>query len=429
MNRQTILMLLVATVAMVGASIALVSINKSRSPAESTGVGEPLFPGLKERINDVARVELTQQANSTSLEIGEGGVWTLLNRDGYPAKFENIKELVVSVASLTKYEMKTADPALYPRIKVDEPNPDSIATKVLLKDKEGKQIAGLIIGDYPTTGGDSRFVRPVNQPQSWLAKGKVSASADPMAWLDREVIKVTADDVKSVSVTRAAGDNAGNSGERTTGESVRIARELGEAGPMRINPSIPGRKAKDAATLNRLAGALAFVSLSDVRADDGAWAEATDRVVTRFECIGGYAVEVTTWSETTPEDPAGAAALSVSVENGAGTKTHWAVLTPLLLDHVSDGEVATGEAAAGDPGAGVPDPAARIDEIDLKVAGWAYKIDAGKFDALRLGVEQLTVPGEDAPPGQPVGPLGPAAGEPPTGSQPSLLNIPPSGGP
>lgn len=421
MNKQTILMLLVATVAMVSASIALVSINKSRGPAENTGVGEPLFPGLKERINDVARVELTQQANSTSLAIGEGGVWTLLSRDGYPAKFENIKDLVVSVASLTKYEMKTADPALYPRIKVDEPNPDSIATKVLLKDKDGKEIAGLIIGDYPTTGGDSRFVRPVNQAQSWLAKGKVSASADPMAWLDREVIKVTAEEVKSVSVTRAAGAGEGNSGEGAAGESVRIARELGEAGPMRIDPPIPGRKAKDAATLNRLAGALAFVSLSDVRADDGAWAEAADRVVTRFECIGGYAVEVTTWSEDDATQMANAEAAG---EAAGGTKTHWAVLTPMLLDNVSGGEGATGGAGSGEP-----DPAARVDAIDLKVAGWAYKIDPGKFDAIRLGVEQLTVPGEDAPPVQPAGPLGPSTGEPPTGGQPSVLNIPPIGGP
>lgn len=121
MNKNTLLVLAAVTVAGVG--VALLSDRDGATSTAASGSG-PLFPGLEERVNDVARITLQKGANTVTVE-RQGETWTLPDRGGYPAKFAEAKKVAVRLARLQIEEEKTARKENHARLEVEWPPKES----------------------------------------------------------------------------------------------------------------------------------------------------------------------------------------------------------------------------------------------------------------------------------------------------------------
>jgi hypothetical protein len=176
-----------------------------------------MFPGLTAQLQNAARVEITSKGQTTVLARAGAATpdsgWGLVARDGYPVQASKLHALLVGLTELRLAEKRTADPALYARLGVDDPSAPN-ATGVLLRvlDPAGKPIVALIVGHRRSrtardpeaeAGADSVYVRRPDSPQSWLAEGRLAVDVDPMLWIDRAVVDIDAPKISGITAEHA----------------------------------------------------------------------------------------------------------------------------------------------------------------------------------------------------------------------------------
>src|SRR5688500_9695445 len=102
---------------------------------------ETVLPGLINRVNDVATIEVVKGKDKVQVQRTADG-WVMPDRGGYPVKFEVVKQNIVTMGELKTVEAKTAKPDLHSRIEVEDPaGADTKSAQITLKDADGKQIA------------------------------------------------------------------------------------------------------------------------------------------------------------------------------------------------------------------------------------------------------------------------------------------------
>src|SRR3954470_7827644 len=112
-------LLIVAFVAAVAAASAAVVIS-SRSGRESARsapptAAQPLFPGLRDKVNDVAKLKLKRGTVDVTLAKSQGDkpAWVVESKGGYPADFEMIRRAIGGLAQADVVETKTSKPEFY----------------------------------------------------------------------------------------------------------------------------------------------------------------------------------------------------------------------------------------------------------------------------------------------------------------------------
>ena len=173
-----------------------------------TGQGELVFPGLAEQLPDATRVSIIGASGSV-LMVRQTDHWSIADRDFYPAQTPKLRQLFAGLADLRLREPRTADPALFARLGVDDPTTkDSTAILVKVENTDGNVLAQVILGhrSLRSQGGlpESVYIRRPGEEQSWLAEGKLAADADPQAWLPRDIISIAHDKIAHVVATRGA---------------------------------------------------------------------------------------------------------------------------------------------------------------------------------------------------------------------------------
>jgi len=134
MHYRKLIILSVITAAVIAAAVYS-SYQHAPETAKKTHV---LFPGLKDKVNDVSEVVI-KDADSTLNLVRSSGTWTIKQADGYPALFDKIKPLILNMAGLKVLAKKTKTPSLYPRLGVEDIDAKGATSHLLtLKDKAGK---------------------------------------------------------------------------------------------------------------------------------------------------------------------------------------------------------------------------------------------------------------------------------------------------
>ena len=363
-SRIVIILLFVTIIAVAGAILVLVR----EQAAISTDVESArLFPDLGSRLGDVAEVRIEDAGNSVTIKRdGEG--WTLPGKFGYPADQGRVRGALLDATRIDLLEVRTADPALYGRLGVQNPDQQgSRAVRLSLLDAGGGTLAAVLIGDRPQgsgvyspdqRGGSGRaYVRRPDEIQSWLASGVPDLSADSEYWLNDQLLSLVQDRVKRVTVHHA------------DGATIRIYRDSpgGDNGDDRFSiADLPDERiARTADGPATLAMGLAFLSFDDVKpADDVDWSGGSEVLFTAFDGL-----EITVrlkdgWAHfSAVHDPAVA-------EEGDGR----AVLPP-----------------------SPPDGEAEARRINERFGQWAYKLPAYKADDLVPGMDDLTMPSDAGP--------------------------------
>lgn len=340
----------IALVCFIAAALAVAAIMvTSRSApdaAPTEGLGEPVLPALATRLNDIAEVRITRPSGVLTFRRDQKG-WTLAEKEGYPAKGENLRSMLIGLAGLRTAEPKTSNPELYSRIGVQDPaapgrgsvadaDPATQPTLVTIADSSGQVVGSVIIGTQKWGATPEVYIRRTGEPQSWLARGesgRVDVPWDAMAWIDRTILNIPREKWKSVTVTH------------TDGETVRVMKADTTQANFFIESIPEGRELSSPTAGESLGGVFASLTLDDVRS---AASLDTERLAGATRTVGVTFDGLIVTARTLEQDG-----------------KQWAVF----------------EAAAEKPDES-PEVARQSDELNTKLTGWAFAIPQFKSKAM-----------------------------------------------
>jgi hypothetical protein len=259
MKMRTLIILLLA----LGVVAAAAALTVHRGAQEHSGgiQGTLLMEELP--ANQVAAISITSAHSTVSLRRGDER-WVVENRFNYPADFSRIAELVRTVKASRIGRQFESSGEILARLALrdpDEPEAPATekATRIVMKDRNGEPLCkSILLGKPRRSGTETRFpngqyVRLGRESSIYLIDTHfTSLPGEPSGWLDRELVHVTAGAVKKIGCLSADGTRARYSLERAGTDA--------ELEPVEV-PA--GWKVKRS-TVNRLAGALSSLRLSDV---------------------------------------------------------------------------------------------------------------------------------------------------------------------
>ncbi len=194
-----------STVAVIAAILIAVTVFVSqRKDATSPQTGQPVFPVLKATINDVTEMRISTQSGTITVH-REDDSWRVKEKHEYPADLGKIRETLIGLAELKILEPKTRKPEHYEKLGVQDVETErSLSTGVTLKDAAGNTLAEVIIGNDRPAGGNGgqkeMFIRKPENPQTWLAMGRLSIEKNPGEWLDKELVRIETNRVRRLRV-------------------------------------------------------------------------------------------------------------------------------------------------------------------------------------------------------------------------------------
>jgi Domain of unknown function (DUF4340) len=205
MQPRSLVLLILVTVVSVAAAAGALATGGEPSPA--AGADQRALPALAARLDDVAAVEI-RRAGLDFTFVRDGQNWLVKQKGDYPADAGKVRRIVLALADMTLVEPKTREPALYPRLQVEDPGKGQ-ATLVTVSGKSGDPLGRLIVGkhsyDRLGEGNDGVYIRKPGDPQSWLARGALDFSDDGPSWLQRRIIDIPDNRVAKVVLTPADG--------------------------------------------------------------------------------------------------------------------------------------------------------------------------------------------------------------------------------
>ncbi|MGH8217424.1 MAG: DUF4340 domain-containing protein [Steroidobacteraceae bacterium] len=264
--------------ALLAAGVVLIAlalwVSSRNTSADAPGTNQPVLPGLEHDLNAITQVKLVKGDGTHATLEKRATDWIVAER-GYPADSSRVRKLLLDLANLKVLEEKTSEPASYARIGVEDvTSPKASGTQIELV--EPAKTVGLIVGKL--SGTDGAFVRVTGAKQSALASPQLTPDADPRRWLDSTLIALPRSRIKEVALRPA------------TGPAYSVTRASATQADFTV-PDLPkGRELTSASAPDSVAGALASLSLDDVRKAGG---PGTDPAHAKFETFDGLTVDVT----------------------------------------------------------------------------------------------------------------------------------------
>lgn len=211
MNRKQFLFLVLALAVLGGVGFAIFWQDIDAYKVSGAKIGAKLLPGLK--VADVSQLELRDAKSQVTLVRKEKG-WIVQERNGYPADFKAISDLIIKLSDLKVVQAESVGESLYARVQLLDPGKgEGAGTLVELKDAGGKTLASVVLGKVVLKKDPGnplpiaqdgvpagRYVRVLG------AKEQVVVVSDPLAggeaqpgrWLDKDFFK--AERVKTLTV-------------------------------------------------------------------------------------------------------------------------------------------------------------------------------------------------------------------------------------
>lgn len=189
MHPKKLMLLAVIAFIVVGIAIQLTT----EAPQTEKSTPNKLFPSLMDKLNDVDNIQITS-GNETFTVQFESGKWGLVDKQGYPVKEENVRNVLLGMASLTIVEPKTKKPENYAQLGVQDANFKDADSALVTLNQADNTIASLIIGYDRVARTDSSlreiYVRKPNEQQSWAVEGLLNLEKQATDWLEKNIINV-----------------------------------------------------------------------------------------------------------------------------------------------------------------------------------------------------------------------------------------------
>jgi len=208
-KRQKLILLSAMTIVVI---IIAAVFTQSRAPQTTIGK-EFLFPELANKVNDVTRIKIkSSEGRDVILQKMEDGQWALQSADNYPAQFDKVKDVVVSLSQLKILATKTDNPRLYPELGVEGPEDKNTSSLLLtLSDQSGTTLASLIVGkprkNNIETNRPKLYVRQADTANALLVEGYLKLKSNNNDWYERNVIHISASRIQGVNIFKSTGEH------------------------------------------------------------------------------------------------------------------------------------------------------------------------------------------------------------------------------
>ena len=274
MNPRELGILALATAAM--AALAAAALHLHHRPAADGG-GEPWLAGLD--VNAVTRVDLYGAGRTlqVSLERRPEG-WGVVQRQHYPAAIGRLRTLLLDLAEARQLERKTDDPAQHAQLGLGDIAAADAGGR-LLELVTPDRVWRLRLG-APASGRSATYARFADQDQCWLIDRTFALDAAPRRWLEPALLDIGMQRVRGFRITHP------------DGEAVAGRWSQDAEAPRYAPQGLPsGRSLQSAYALNRVAAAIAGLTLEDVMPASQALAHLDRAARIRYELDAGFALE------------------------------------------------------------------------------------------------------------------------------------------
>ncbi len=349
---------LLALITVVGIAIAAV-VSYYRAPETSTKE-QSLYPHLSSKINTIKELDIKGKGRTVTL-LKQGDHWVIRQADGYPAKFDKIRETLLGIANLRIVADKTSNPALYSRLGVEDPNKKQAnSLLVTALDNSNNPLISLIVGKHRRTPVASTapgmYVRKAGVAQSLLVNGDLAISSDITDWFNRNLMDIHDERIKDILVQHA------------DGSSVHLHREKG-TDDFTLD-DIPKGEQAQSVTVNRMGTVLQDFFVDGVRSDSKlAFPAKTDlATITTF---GGMTAKVT----------------SAEVDNMNYARFSFSYSAPPPTAKQQDPK--SNDKTAEKPQQKKRDVEAEVQKLNKAVQGWSFEIPDFKYKLLNTSLDEL----------------------------------------
>jgi hypothetical protein len=352
MSKKHFSWLLVITLA----AAALVFLIPQKTGKESERESGKLLPGLASVANDLDYLKLTAAGNETVATFQrKEGKWRLVEAESYPADWDRLKSLLSELSQAEVIEQKTSNPDYYARLGVEDVSAPE-AAGVMLEFAEATGLPAVIIGNS-ATGREGQYVRLAGGEGSVLIDRSLDLPADRDQWLDREIVDISRDEVVEVNITHP------------DGETITAVRKSADDENFELMDVPADREPTSNWAVNALGGGMSSLRLEKVTEDSGIdWSSA---IV--FTLLTADGMRANCWLVDTEEGSW--VRLGVSVYQAMGQQAE-----PQEGEEQEFTEVLT----------------ERVNQINERVSGWAYRIPQHQFDTMTKRMEDLLKPLEDS---------------------------------
>ncbi len=203
--RSTAIIIGLAAASLIGA----VAVSTGQSGRTTLARGERLVPGLSERLEQVAAIEIATGGATIRLA-RQGTGWVLPDLAGYPARVEAVRQALVAVAAFETIEPRTRSADLYSRLGLEDPADGRQGTRLTLRDSGGAVLADLVLGKRrspPAAAGAAPdgqqmiYLRRAGDPQTFLALGAVEIRPTMLEWAERQIANFSLNDLVRIELT------------------------------------------------------------------------------------------------------------------------------------------------------------------------------------------------------------------------------------
>ena len=173
-----------------------------------------LIPGLQDNLNSITKFTVTEAGNSLLSSVSKtADGWIVDNRDGYRANVAVVRHVFKKLAEAKLTEAKTSNPDNYTKLGVENVDNENAQGVLLSVDGLGDAV-NIIFGNDGSSGTNTQYVRHQNEEQSWLINKKINIARDPTDWLEKDILDIPPERIKSISIQHADGTviNIANTG-------------------------------------------------------------------------------------------------------------------------------------------------------------------------------------------------------------------------
>ncbi|HEX6639273.1 MAG TPA: DUF4340 domain-containing protein [Steroidobacteraceae bacterium] len=353
--------------------IAGVFLTLNRSSQQADLGGGAVFADLEAALGEVQEIRLSKGDGSRTTLRKDNSGWTVVERS-FPADPQRVRELALGLANLRVVERKTADPANYGKLGVEDPSPTAAST--LVEVVAGKKTWSLLVGK--SAEGRAVYVRKPEEKPSFLAAPQITADPDQKRWIDRLIVDLPGTRVHEVSARVGKGP------------AYLLSRAKPGEADLTLSPVPKGRTPVSNMALGGQAEALASFHFDDVRA---ASAPAANADTVTYRTFDG---QVITFTGHRDGDKA---YVRVSAERDAALAEKFAppAATPATPAPEPAPPPPAGEAIAAAPAPAKEKPATQdqsTERIAARSQGVEFEIPVYKYEAIFKPYEQLL---EDPP--------------------------------
>lgn len=195
--------------AFVIAALAIFALNQRARDSGPSFEPQPVVPGLADVVNNIGEVMVETRESVFHASRTEEGSWVIVERNNFPANIAMVRSAAVGMSELQALEPRTAQPELLDRLGLGAPADGGEATRVVLRNREGQTIGDILIGNNQGVsdpqGLNRIYVRRTGENQSWLARGSMTVQSEIGEWLDKNVIDVDREQIRSARFTPSEG--------------------------------------------------------------------------------------------------------------------------------------------------------------------------------------------------------------------------------